>query len=197
MHFRYVETFMEANNWCIHNKNIFSCIPFFSYYWIRGSLTQSELFIFIERASIMHGTAYILIHTWKCIVGLTFELCWFDSVLDISIHEHCAQHLKMFSSVVMHISMMDMHMFLPYPCQMLYWTYDHYVAWRNFYMSQISDWPFHQTFCFACYNFDLFLIPNKAHVMIIMINEQFLQIWNTHNHTWIFIERSYFWIGVE
>ena len=31
-------------------------------------------------------------YTWKHIVGITFELCWSDSVLGISIHVHCSQH---------------------------------------------------------------------------------------------------------
>ena len=61
---------------------------------------------------------------------------------------------KQISNVVMHILIMDMHTLLPLPCQRLFETHAYNVVGKCFYMSQIDDWPFHQTLCFVNYSYD-------------------------------------------
>ena len=43
----------------------------------------------------------------------------------------------------------------------------------------------------------IFKFSNNSHAMIIMMNALFYQVCNPHNHTWIFIERSYLLVWVE
>ena len=51
--------------------------------------------------------------------------------------------------------------------------YDAHVASQIFYMSQIGDYPFHQTFCFVCFGFDLLISSNKYQAMIKTTNIHF------------------------
>ena len=52
------------------------------------------------------------------------------------------------SIVVIHIWIIDMQTLLPLQCHMQLETYDLHVSRQNFYMFQINDFPFHQTFYF-------------------------------------------------
>ena len=55
MYCRCVETVVKFHNQFLHNDKLFSCIYFCSYFWIRSSLTQLTLFIFVERAYSIHS----------------------------------------------------------------------------------------------------------------------------------------------
>ena len=56
-------------------------------------------------------------------------------------------------SVEMDVGMVNMHTLFPWSCQMLLHIYDSHMASQSFYIYQIGNYPFHQTFCFV--NFDL------------------------------------------
>ena len=94
-------------------------------------------------------------------IGITFELCWYDYVLGRSIHGNFEQQRK-----------------THFQCGNAYFDYGYahivaismlYAVWNIcfpcgvtlFYMSQINNWAFHQTFFFVNYIFD-FLIQKRS-----------------------------------
>ena len=81
----------------------------------------------------------------------------------------------------MFVGVVDTHILLPCPYQMLFGRYNNHASLHSFYMSQRYDWPFHRTFCFASFCFGIKFSVNDL-AMIININAYFWQILNTHNH---------------
>ena len=86
-------------------------------------------------------------------------------------------------SVAMHVGMVDMHTLLPWPYHMLFDRYYDHATSQGFYMYQIGDYIFHQTFCFVNFGFGILVSLNKDPSMIINTNACFCQKCNTHNHT--------------
>ena len=102
------------------------------------------------------------------------EICWNYAYLVIDFgyqyvgnFHNKAKHI---SSVVMHVGMDDMHTLLPWTCQMLFDKYDDHEVVQIFYMSQISNQPFHQTFTFVHFGFDLLFSSNNNPAMIRTMN---------------------------
>ena len=151
-----VEVLMKVHSWWIHHDKLFSGIQFFSNNWIWGSLTYLTLFLFIKRASTMHSTTFYVLKDMKWYGGanIWIVLIWFwtwkiyPRILRTKKQKHS-------SNVVIHSLMMDMHTLLPSKCQILLETYVFHVVQQNIYMSQINNWPFHQTFSFVHYSFDI------------------------------------------
>ena len=57
---------------------------------------------------------------------------------------------------------MDMRTLLPLPFKMLFKKYSYYVSLQYFYMSQIIDCTFDQTFYFVHYIFDIQVFKNRS-----------------------------------
>ena len=81
--------------------------------------------------------------------NLLKEMCWNDAYLVpgldgqyvVNFHNN-STHI---SSVAMHVEMVDVHTLSPCSCQLLLHIYDSHAASQSFNMSQIGDYPFHQT----------------------------------------------------
>ena len=64
-----------------------------------------------------------------------------------------------------------MHTLSPWPFHMLLHIYDARVSRQSFYMSQIGDYLFRQTFCFVHFELDRLTSSNNDHTIIVMTNE--------------------------
>ena len=79
---------------------------------------------------------------------------------------------KHISSLAMHIGIVNMQKFFPYPYQMQFDKYDNHAASHCSYMSQNYNWPFHHNFGFVRCVFGSFFWGNNT-AMIVNTNAQF------------------------
>ena len=77
-------------------------------------------------------------------------MCWNYAYLIFSLEHQCVRNLNNNAThiyiVEMYDVMVDSHTLFTYPCSMLFDKYDTNAAPKSFYMCQIYDHPFHQTF---------------------------------------------------
>ena len=78
------------------------------------------------------------------------DVCWNDAYLTLGLEDQyigIGYNNKTHSPILlMHVGMLDMHKLLPWPCHVLFDIYVGRTASQSFYMSQIGDYPFCQTF---------------------------------------------------
>ena len=95
---------------------------------------------------------------------------------------------------IIRLSIYTRRLFLSY--KMLWNKYNVHVASLSFYMFHICDFLFHKTFCFEHFGFDILVLLNTDHAMILMSNVYVWKIYNIHNHTWPCIVLNFFsWGG--
>ena len=69
-------------------------------------------------------------------------MCWNDAYLILGLEDHCVgnwhKNSTHFSSVAMHIGMVDMQTFMPWPCHIMLHIYKSLAASQSFYISQMT-----------------------------------------------------------
>ena len=88
------------------------------------------------------------------------EMCWNDAQLINGMEDQCMRNCHNNNtthiySVAMNVGMVDMLTLQPWSCHIIFHIYDSHAASLSFYMSQICDYSFHQTFIFL--HFELYL----------------------------------------
>ena len=66
---------------------------------------------------------------------------------------------------------------------------------RIFICFMYVDLIFPHAFCFEHFGFDIWVLKNTHHAMILTTNVYFWKIYNIHNHTWTFIWMNFFKLG--
>ena len=122
--------------------------------------------------------------SWKCLLRYSH---WNGSYIILGlVDQHLGNWYKnatYVSSVTMYVGMVDIHILFPWPCQILFDSYDYHAASQSFYMSQIVNYPFHQTLCFVHFFFGILVSLNNDPTMIINMDSYFWNKFNIHNHT--------------
>ena len=112
-------------------------------------------------------------------------MCWNYAYLIFSLEHQCVRNLNNNAThiyiVEMYDVMVDSHTLFTYPCSMLFDKYDTNAAPKSFYMCQIYDHPFHQTFYLVYLGLNLLVSSSNNPAMNITINAYFFKKCNTHN----------------